>query len=73
MEGAEKEVGRTLQLLARHRMIERLYQDILVDLVVCDIEGWDKMEYILQLRNLLDTLGGEHVAKTVDEGNPGRV
>ncbi len=73
MEEAEKEAGRTLQLLARHRMIERLYQDILVDLVVCDIEGWDKMEYILQLRNLLDTLGGERVAKIVDEGNPGRV
>jgi hypothetical protein len=31
-------------------MIEKLLLDIKVDLVVCDIEGWDKKEYIKSLQ-----------------------
>ena len=32
----------------------RLYQDILLDMTVCDIEGWDKLEYLRELKELID-------------------
>lgn len=32
----------TLNVLARHQTIYNLYRDILIDMVVCEIEGWDK-------------------------------
>ena len=38
------------QLYTRHRMIERLLADIQQDLVVCSLEGWDRMEYIEMIR-----------------------
>lgn len=38
-----------LNNLARHQMILRLLHDIRIDLEVCDLEGWDKMEYIRML------------------------
>lgn len=47
------ETSRKLQELARHQMIERLYKDILFDMQVCEIEGWDKMEYINQLKECI--------------------
>lgn len=43
-----------LQVLARHQMIEKLYHDILMDLQICEIEGWDKTEYIRMLQKLLN-------------------
>lgn len=49
--------------LARYKMIVRLEADILADMHVCELEGWDKTEYIRQLYDLLDrfmkTLKGE--------------
>ena len=50
---------RKMQELARHQMITKLYADILIDINICDIEGWDKMEYINELRELLNSLGGK--------------
>lgn len=50
----EGNVGRELQELARHQIITRLYADILADMAVCDIEGWDKMEFIRQLKTAID-------------------
>lgn len=35
---------------ARHQMIRRLLADIRMDLQVCDVEGWDKREYIRMLQ-----------------------
>lgn len=52
-ERTENNIAKTLNDLARHKMILRLYQDILIDLTVCDIEGWDKKEYIRQLQELI--------------------
>lgn len=43
-----------LNNLARMQAITRLEADILQDMMVCDIEGWDKTEYIRQLYGLLD-------------------
>ena len=53
-ERTEHNIAKTLNDLARHKMILRLYQDILIDLTVCDIEGWDKKEYIRQLQELIN-------------------
>lgn len=47
-------INKTLNTLARHKMIERLYRDILVDMTVCEIEGWDKMEYIRELQEVIN-------------------
>lgn len=46
-----------LQQLARLEMITKLEQDILMDMEVCKMEGWDKMEYINQLRELINGFG----------------
>lgn len=48
------DISLALQKLARHRMIERLYQDILIDMAVCEIEGWDRMEYIRELQECVN-------------------
>lgn len=52
-----QEASRQLNRLARERMKQRLLNDILVDLQVCELEGWNKLEYIAELRDMLDTLG----------------
>ena len=39
--------------LARHQTICNLYRDILIDMAVCEIEGWDKKEYLNQLRSVI--------------------
>jgi hypothetical protein len=39
--------------LARKKFEYRLLNDIMVDLAICEIEGWCKMEYIRELRRLV--------------------
>ena len=58
------EIGRALNEYARHQMIVRLEQDILVDLTVCEITGADKTEYIMMLYKLLDSF-----VKKIGKGN----
>lgn len=53
----DKETRRVMQRVAREEMKHRIYADILADMTVCDIEGWDKMEYINELKTMLNTLG----------------
>lgn len=55
----EADINKALNTLARHRMIERLYRDILIDMTVCEIEGWDKMEYIKDLQEVINHFGRE--------------
>ena len=50
---------RTVNELARQRFKQRLLNDILVDLMICEIEGWGKMEYINELRKLVNEIGSE--------------
>lgn len=38
-------------------MKHRLLADILADMQVCELEGWDKLEYLNELREMLDGLG----------------
>lgn len=47
----------TLNRLAREQMKLRLMQDIRMDLVVCEIEGWDKTEYLNELKELINSFG----------------
>ena len=45
---------KALQDLARHKMIVSLYANILIDMRVCEIEGWDKMEFIRQIQDAIE-------------------
>lgn len=56
MRGVKVEAGseRKLQELARHEMILRLYKDILMDMEICEVEGWDKLEYLRQLQEVIN-------------------
>ena len=45
--------ARTVNELARKKFEEKLLNDIRVDLMICEIEGWPEMEYIRELRKLI--------------------
>ena len=53
----DRQTARALNDLARHQAIARLEAEILFDMRVCEIEGWDRMEFINMLRELLNNLG----------------
>ena len=40
--------------LARLKFKEQLLKEIMFDLMVCEVEGWDKKEYINELKKLLN-------------------
>lgn len=48
-----------LNQLAREQMKLKLLTDINIDLTICEIEGWDKKEYIQDLKNLLDDIANK--------------
>lgn len=39
------QIPKKLQELSRHEMIARIYQDILIDMTICKIHGWNVLEY----------------------------
>lgn len=49
--------ARTVNELARAKFKHKLLADILVDLQICEIEGWDKSEYIRELKNMINSIG----------------
>lgn len=53
--------ARTVNELARQKFKHRLLADIVVDLTICEIEGWCKREYINELRGLLNGIGRDVV------------
>ena len=53
------DMAQTLNRAAREEMKLRLLRDVRADLVVCELEGFDKSEYINQLIGLLESLKGE--------------
>lgn len=65
----DKETRLAMQRVAREEMKHRIYADILADMMVCDIEGWDKMEYINELKTMLNTLGNIHKQKKNNKQN----
>ena len=48
-----KETRKKMQMLARHVAITKLLQDISTDMQICDIEGWDKTEYLRMIQEAL--------------------
>ena len=52
--------------LAREQMKAKLLADILFDMQVCQLEGWDVLEYLLELQVLIASI----VAKESKIGNP---
>ena len=46
--------AKTANTLARKKFQEHLLKEIRFDLMVCEIEGWDKKEYIKEIRNLIN-------------------
>ena len=49
--------ARTVNDLARERFKLRLLNDIRCDLMICEIEGWGKMEYINEMKRLINDIG----------------
>jgi len=55
-----KDTARALNDLARHKAIVRILNDIRMDMEICEIEGWDKKEYLNLIRELLNSIGGQN-------------
>ena len=55
----DKDTARALNDLARHTAIVRILNDIRMDMEICEIEGWDKNEYLNLIRQLLNSIGGK--------------
>lgn len=53
--------ARTVNELARQKFKHRLLADMLIDLTICEIEGWCKREYIDELRSLINGIGKQVV------------
>ncbi|MCB0642916.1 MAG: hypothetical protein KDC44_14810 [Phaeodactylibacter sp.] len=45
--------------LARKKQQEQVLKDIKCDMMICDIEGWDKSEYLNDLKKLINSLGSK--------------
>lgn len=56
LQGLSKVERYQFNLLVRHQTIERLQKDILFDIRVCQIEGWNPREYIRMIRDMLEQL-----------------
>ena len=61
---------RALNRLAREQVKLKLYRDILFDLNICKLEGWDCFEYIDELIEMLKGLRRRDNAK--DSNGPER-
>lgn len=56
----DKETAKALNDLARHTAIVRILNDIRIDMEICEIEGWDKREYLNLIRQLLNSMGEQN-------------
>lgn len=48
--------SQTVNILARKKFQEQLLKEIKFDLIVCEIEGWGKKEYIRELKELINSI-----------------
>ena len=49
-----KEYARQLNVLAREQLKIRLLYDIKMDIEICQLEGWEYKDYLLELKKLID-------------------
>jgi hypothetical protein len=47
---------KTVNQLARERFKEQLLKEIMFDLMVCEVEGWDKRQYVEELKELINSI-----------------
>lgn len=52
------EAAETFNQYARAKMIERLLADVRADLMICEIEDWSKTDYLEQIKNVINSMGG---------------
>ena len=50
---------RTVNELARQKFKQRMLNDILIDLMICEIEGWAKIEYINEMKRLINSIASK--------------
>ena len=50
----DKDTAKALNDLARHKAIVRILSDIRMDMEICDIEGWNKTEFIRMLQDVIN-------------------
>ena len=50
------ETRKALNDLARHQLIVRILQEREFDLMICEIEGWDKRKFIRQIQSAVDKI-----------------
>lgn len=56
---SNKEEAKKFNELARHQMMLKLLADIRIDLEICKLEGWDTLEYLNELKELINSLGAQ--------------
>jgi hypothetical protein len=56
--------------LARLKFKEQLLKEIMFDLMVCEIEGWDKKEYINEIKKLLNSIDTSNKKKVSTSSLP---
>ena len=50
---------KTVNELARSKFKQQMLNDIMCDMMICEIEGWCKMEYINEIRRLVLEIGSK--------------
>lgn len=45
-----------LNNLAREQLKEKLLADILLDMEICKIEGWDIKQYLREIKQMLESI-----------------
>lgn len=63
------EARKALNRLAMEKMKYRLLADISLDLVICELEGWSKTEYLNELKDMINELGGEKNGPDINRKN----
>lgn len=63
------EARKALNRLAREKMKYRLLADISLDIVICELEGWSKTEYLNELKDMINELGGEKNGPDISRKN----
>lgn len=54
----EENIGITLNTLGREQMKYRLLKDIRIDIEVCKLENIDYKQYLLELKEIIDSFLG---------------
>ena len=50
-------IAKTANDLARAQFKHKMLADIMMDLMVCEIEGWNKLEYLNELKSMINSIG----------------